>query len=64
MNKAVSEAGKASASAVNSVIDSVARKVRNKKRPHYPPVQEQSLPLKKNKIDIDSLFNGSGIVYD
>ena len=63
MNEAVSVAEKASANAVNSVIDSVAKKVRNKKRPHYP-VQEQLLPLKKNKIDINSLFDGSGIVYD
>ena len=64
VNKAASEAGKASANVVNSVIDSVGRKVRYKKRRSHYPVQEQSLPLKKNKVDIDSLFDGSGIVYD
>ena len=61
VKEAVSAAGKASANAVNSVIDSVAKKVRNKKRLHYP---EEPVSFKKNKIDIDSLFDGSGIVYD
>lgn len=64
VKEAVSAAGKASANAVNSVIDSVAKKVRNKKRSsHYS--EEPPLSFKKNKIDIDSLFDvGSGIVYD
>jgi len=65
VNEAVSAAGKASANAVNSVIDSVANKVR-RKRPVVQEPQEQyyNKPVKRYKIDVDSLFDGSGIVYD
>ena len=63
IKEAVSTAGKVSTNAVNAVIDSVVNKV--KKRPY--PVQQphsEATPLKRNKIDIDSLIDGSGIVYD
>ena len=59
IKEAVSAAGKASTNAVNTVIDSVVNKV--KKRSH--PIQ-QPHELKRRKIDIDSLIDGSGIVYD
>ena len=66
VNEAVSAAGKASANAVNSVIDSVANKVR-RKRPVAQDHQQHYISKqlkKKSKSDIDSIFDGSGIVYD
>ena len=73
IKEAASAAGKASANAVNTAIDSIVNKV-VKKRPH--PVQQSHSeaawdiiaapsPLKRKKIDIiDSLIDGSGIIYD
>ena len=69
IKEAVSAAGKASTNAVNNVIDSVVNKVKKNKRA-YPAQQSHSeaysvaTPLKRNKVDIDSLIDGSGIVYD
>ena len=72
IKEVVSAAGKASANAVNTAIDSVVNKVKKKKR-SYPVVQQPHSeaysivvpsPLKRKKIDIDSLIDGSGIVYD
>ena len=62
IKEAVSTAGKVSTNAVNTVIDSLANKV--KKRPVQQPeaFAPPPPPLKRNKID--SLFDGSGIVYD
>ena len=65
-------AGKASAKAVNTAIDSIVNKVKSKKRPH-PVVQQPHHsearstavpPVKRKKINIDSVIDGSGIVYD
>ena len=72
IKEGVSAAGKASANVVNTAIDSIVNKVKKKKRPH-PVVQQHhseacsivaSTPLKRKKIHIDSLIDGSGIVYD
>ena len=74
IKEGVSAVGKASANILNTAIDSVVNKVKKKKRPH-PVVQQHhseaysiavpsSPPLKRKKIDIDSLIDGSGIVYD
>ena len=66
IKEAVSAAGKASTNAVNTVIDSVVNRV--KKRPVQQQPHSEAFvtppPLKRNKIDIDSLIDGSGIVYD
>ena len=67
----VSAAGKTSANAVNTAIDSVVNKVKKKNILH-PVVQQQPhseaysivAPLKGKKIDIDSVIDGSGIVYN
>ena len=48
--------------AVNKVVDSIVNKVKKKKRSHTS--HSESVPLKRTKIDIDSLIDGSGIVYD
>ena len=73
IKEGVSAVGKASANILNTAIDSVVNKVKKRKRPH-PVVQQQPhseaysivvpTPLKRKKIDIDSLIDGSGIVYD
>ena len=74
IKEAVSAAGKASANAVNTAIDSVVNKV-VKTRPHpvhqsHPEAAWDNIvaapsPLKRKKIDIiDSLIDGSGIIYD
>ena len=52
----VSVAGKASA---NAVFDSLANKKKRLANNAYTTV-----PLKRKKIDIDSLIDGSGILYD
>ena len=73
IKEGISAAGKASANVVNTAIDSIVNKVKKKKRPH--PVEQQHhysegynivspTPLKRKKIHIDSLIDGSGIVYD
>ena len=64
IKEAVSAAGKASTNAVNSVIDSVVSKVKKRPYPVQPQAYSAATPLKRNKIDIDSLIDGSGIVYD
>jgi hypothetical protein len=76
VKEAVSTAGRLSTNAVNTAIDSIAKKVKSKKRSHSPnhhhhhQQQQQQQPyinspaLKRKKIDIDSLIDGSGIVYD
>ena len=68
MKEATSAAGKASASAVKTAIDSVVNKVvtGGVKR---PAAIESSIivhqqPSKRKKINIDSLIDGSGIIYD
>ena len=48
--------------AVNTVVDSVVNTVKKKKRTY--PSHSEGVPLKRTKIDIDSLIDGSGIVYD
>ena len=64
------EATSASVGAVKTAIDSVVKNVRGTKRPSNPAAStEPSIivqpPLsKRKKIDIDSLIDGSGIVYD
>ena len=55
--------------AVNTAIDSLVNKVKKKKRPHHQHMPEAwsiavPSPLKRKKIDIDSVIDGSGIVYD
>ena len=61
IKEAVSTAGKVSTNAVNSVIDSVVNKV--KKRP-LQQTDPEAIALKRKKINIDNLIDGSGIVYD
>ena len=67
VKEATSAAGKASASAVKTAIDSVVNKVvKGVKR---PAAIESSIivhqqPSKRKKINIDSLIDGSGIIYD
>ena len=64
------EAGKASANAAfDSIVNQVNKKKKKKhkpqKRPHQPSSQSAEATLPKiNKIDIDRLIDGSGIVYD
>ena len=62
------EATLASVSAVKTAIDSVVKKVRRGTK-RLTPAAEPSIvvqsPLpKRKKIDIDSVIDGSGIVYD
>ena len=52
----ISAAGKASA---NAVFDSIANKKKKRSADTYTAV-----PSKRKKNDIDSLIDGSGIVYD
>ena len=49
--------------AVNTVVDSIVNTVKKKKKRSHPSHTE-GVPLKRTKIDIDSLIDGSGIVYD
>ena len=67
-------AGKTSSKAVNTAIDSIVDKVKSKKR-SYPVVQQPhhseaarsttaAPPVKRKKINIDSVIDGSGIIYD
>ena len=61
-----------SANVGNTAIDSVVNKAKKKKRPHPVLQQHHSeacsivvpAPLKRKKIRIGSLIDGSGIVYD
>ena len=66
VKEATSAAGKASTSAVKSAIDSIVKK--GVKRPAVEssiiPHQQQPSLAKRKKINIDSLIDGSGIVYD
>ena len=67
VKEATSAAGKASASAVKTAIDSVVNKV--VKGGVKRPAVESSLavhqqPSKRKKINIDSLIDGSCIIYD
>ena len=66
VKEATSAAGKASASAVKTAIDSVVNKVRGAKRPvaKSPIITHQQPSSKRKKINIDSLIDGSGIIYD
>ena len=58
-------AGKASASTVKTATDSVVNKVvKSVKRPADAHVHQQPSLAKRMKINIDSLIDGSGIVYD
>ena len=51
--------------AVNTVVDSVVNTVKKKKKRSHPSSSHtEGEPLKRTKIDIDSLIDGSGIVYD
>ena len=70
VKEAASAAGKASARAVNTAIDSVVKKV-GKKRPAAPVataprnLAEPCIVVpKRRKIHINSVIDGSGIVYD
>ena len=58
IQEAANTAGKATARAVNATIDSFVDRVR--KRPAPPP---EPIVVKRRKI-IDSVIDGSGIVYD
>ena len=49
--------------AVNKVVDSIVNTAKKKKKRSHPSHTE-GVPLKRTKIDIDSLIDGSGIVYD
>ena len=66
VKEATSAAGKASASAVKTAIDSVVKKVKGIKRPvaESPIITSQQPSSKRKKINIDSLIDGSGIIYD
>lgn len=72
VREAASAAGKASASAVNTAINSVVNKIKGKKRPAPPAVTliEQPYitvppPVKRQRrVNIDSVIDGSGIVFD
>ena len=70
VKEATSAAGKASASAVKTAIDSVVNKV-VKGGVKRPPAVESSIAVhqqpslaKRKKINIDSLIDVSGIIYD
>ena len=66
VKEATSAAGKASASTVKTAIDSLVKKVKGTKRPvaESPITAHQQPPSKRKKINIDSLIDGSGIIYD
>ena len=69
VKEATSAAGKASASAVKTAIDSVVNKVvkGGVKRPaaiESSIIVHQQPSSKRKKINIDSLLEGSGIIYD
>ena len=66
VKEATSAAGKASASTVKTAIDSLVKKVKERKRPvvESPITAHQQPPSKRKKINIDSLIDGSGIIYD
>ena len=67
VKEATSAAGKASASTVKTAIDSLVKKVKGTKRPVAEApitVYQQPPPSKRKKINIDSLIDGSGIIYD
>ena len=56
----------ASVNAVKTAIDSAVKKVKGTKRPTpaaEPSIVVQPSPPKRKKIHIDSLIDGSGIVY-
>ena len=59
------EAGKASANAAfDSIVNQVNKTKQQKKRPHQSSQSAEATLQKINKIDIDRLIDGSGIVYD
>ena len=71
VKEATSAAGKASASAVKTAIDSVVNKVVKRGGVKRPAALESSIAVhqqqpsaKRKKINIDSLIDGSGIIYD
>ena len=66
VKEATSAAGKASASAVKTAIDSVVNKVKGVKRPTVESsiITYHQPSSKRKKINIDSLIDGSGIIYD
>ena len=68
IKEGVSVAGKASANVVNTAIDSIVNKMKKKRPQQHHPEEDYSIvapsPLKRKKIDIDSLIDGSAIVYD
>ena len=66
VKEVTSAAGKASSSVVKSAIDSLVNKVRGAKRPvaKSPIITHQQPSSKRKKINIDSLIDGSGIIYD
>ena len=66
VKEATSAAGKASASAVKTAIDSVVNKVKGVKGPAVESsiITYHQPSSKRKKINIDSLIDGSGIIYD
>ena len=68
IKEGVSTAGKASANVVNTAIDSIVNKMKKKRPQQHHSEEDYSIvapsPVKRKEIDIDSLIDGSGIVYD